>query len=97
MTNNKKREWKSYVDLIKNRHQEGKNRVTRSYQMTGLSIAEMLHDEKHRALYIKLAKEHNESFLMAIAKDVAQREHIENKGAYFMKVFNEKLKQKKKK
>ncbi|MEX1014760.1 MAG: hypothetical protein WDZ80_06390 [Candidatus Paceibacterota bacterium] len=88
-----KREWKSYMDLLKERGQSNKNRVSKSFQMTGLAIARMLHDEDHKGLYIKLAKTHDRDFLMNIAKDVAQRGNIENKGGYFMKVLQEKKKQ----
>jgi len=62
------------------------SRVYRKYQLTGLLIAEILHDEKHKALYIKLAKENNGERLLALAKDVAERKNVKNKGAYFMRM-----------
>lgn len=55
--------------------------------MVGLEITELLRDEKHKSLYIKLAKEHNSDELLRIAKDVNDRKNIENRGAYFMKVI----------
>lgn len=75
----------SYIDLLKKRGKESK--VYSPHQMTGLLIAEILGDEKHKALYIKLAKTGNPNTLLGLAKDVADRENIKNKGAYFMKVL----------
>ncbi len=71
-----------YIELLKERGEE--KRVTKSYQMTGLKIAEILDDKEHKALYIKLAKENNENFLLGLAKDIAERDNVKNKGAYFM-------------
>ncbi len=71
-----------YIELLKERGEE--KRVTKSYQMTGLKIAEILGDKEHKALYIKLAKENNENFLLGLAKDIADRDNVNNKGAYFM-------------
>jgi hypothetical protein len=61
--------------------------VYRKYQMTGLEIAQILNDEKHKALYIKLAKEMNGERLLRLAKDVAERKNVKNKGAYFMRLL----------
>lgn len=76
---------KDYLEILKERAK--KSHVYRKYQMIGLMIAQLLNDEKHKSLYIKLAKEHNNEHLLSIAKDVAERKNIENKGAYFMKVL----------
>lgn len=76
---------KDYLETLKERAK--KSRVYKSYQFIGLTIAQLLNDEKHKSLYIKLAKEHNQSHLLGIAKDVAERKNIENKGGYFMKVL----------
>ena len=59
--------------------------VHRSHQLLGLEIAKILGDDKHKALYIKLVKTHGEA-LLGIAKDVAARGNVKNKGAYFMRV-----------
>jgi len=53
----------------------------------GLEVAQILQDEKHKSLYIKLAREHGGEKIMRLAKDVADRKAIRNKGAYFMKVL----------
>ena len=73
-----------YLKELARRSKE--SRIYRKYQLTGLLIAEILHDEKHKALYIKLAKEGNGERLLALAKDVAERKNIKNKGAYFMRL-----------
>ena len=76
---------KNYLKTIKERVK--KSHVYKKYQFTGLLIAQLLNDEKHKSLYIKLAKKHPGGHLLSIAKDVAERKNIENKGGYFMKVL----------
>jgi hypothetical protein len=81
----------SMGDYMKNLRQKAKDsHVYRKYQLTGLQIAEILGDSKHKALYIKLAKEGNGDRLIGIAKDVAERKEVKNKGAYFMRIISEK-------
>ena len=58
--------------------------VYRKYQLLGLEISQVLKDEKHKSLYIKLAKENNAERLLQIAKEVAERRDVKNRGAYFM-------------
>lgn len=77
-----------YLKELKNR--AAKSRVYKHYQATGLDIAQILEDIDHKALYIKLAKKINNQILISIAKDIAQRKAIKNKGAYFMKILKEK-------
>ena len=55
--------------------------------MTGLELAEILDDAEHKSLYIKLAKENDERKLLEIAKDIASKKNVRNKGAYFMKMI----------
>jgi hypothetical protein len=76
-----------YINKLKERGKT--SHVYKQFQDIGLQIAEILHDAKHKALYIKLAKQHDESILLSIAKDVADRKGIANRGAYFMKVLHE--------
>lgn len=75
----------TYLKKLKERAKE--SHVFRKYQLFGLEIAQILGDEKHKSLYIKLAKEHDGDRLMQIAKDVADRKNVGNKGAYFMKII----------
>lgn len=72
-----------------------KNRVYRKYQSTGLALAEILEDAEHKALYIRLAKQHDEEKLLTMAKNVAEGKDIKNRGAYFMKLLKEARKEKK--
>lgn len=77
---------KGYSDIIKERSK--KSHVYKKYQLTGLLMAQLLNDEKHKSLYIRLAQKYNNEKLMSLAKDVSLRKKIENKGGYFMVVFN---------
>lgn len=65
----------------------GQSRAYKSYQTIGLEVAEILGDFGHKSLYIKLAKEHGEDKILRIAKTVAEKKDIKNKGAYFMRVI----------
>jgi len=76
---------KNYLQILKERAK--KSRVYKKYQLIGLLIAQLLEDEKHKSLYIKLAKKHNNDDLLRIAKEVAERKKIKNKGGYFMKIL----------
>jgi len=71
-----------YLKALKQRGAE--SHVYRKYQLMGLEIAEALKDEAHKSLYIKLAKEHGGERLLRLAKDVAERRNVKNRGAYFM-------------
>ncbi len=63
------------------------SRAYKRHQAVGLEVAEMLHDRKHKALYIKLAKEGNPDAFLELAKTVAEKNHIKNHGAYFMRLL----------
>ncbi len=75
----------AYINELKRRGKE--SHVYRKYQLIGLEISQILSDEKHKALYIKLAKERNGDRLLGIAKDIATRGTVKNKGAYFMSLL----------
>lgn len=74
-----------YLKTLKERAQ--KSKVYRKYQLVGLEIAKLLSDERHKSLYIKLAKNYDNQELLGIAKDVSERKNIENKGGYFMTII----------
>jgi hypothetical protein len=76
---------KEYFSELEKRSK--KSHVYRSYQLVGLEIAKILEDRKHKALYIKLVKEYDPEKLLRLAKSVAERKNVKNKGGYFMKVF----------
>lgn len=75
---------RNYLDKLKERSRE--SRVYRKYQLVGLEIAGVLKDQKHKSLYIKMAKEGNPNRLLRLAKEVAGKRNVRNKGAYFMKL-----------
>lgn len=80
------------------RERSKKSRVYKKHQMIGLMLAELLKDDKHKALYIKLAKEHDHEKLLSIARGVSDKMNVKNKGAYFMGIlFKKKSKSKNKK
>ena len=76
---------KEYMQTLRERSK--KSHIYKKYQMVGLMLSEMLHDEAHKVLYIKLAKQYDQEDLMAAARGVADKINIKNKGAYFMRVF----------
>lgn len=81
------------MDLLKERKAD--SRVYFRHQSVGLELAELLDDEKHKSLYMKLAKDYDSQVLLELAKDVAIRKNIEKKGAYFMKLLANVKKKKK--
>lgn len=75
-----------YLKSIRERAEN--KRVGHKHQLIGLEVADILNDRDHKALYIKLVKEFGEQKIMALAKDVAGRNNIKNKGAYFMRMLH---------
>jgi hypothetical protein len=73
---------KDYVNELQRRRK--RSHVYRKYQLLGLEIAGVLEDMNHKSLYIKLAKEAGGERLLQLAKEVAEKKNIHNKGAYFM-------------
>ncbi len=57
--------------------------ISREFQQYGLYLAEELNDYKHRALYIKLAKEVHRSILEK-ALSYVKDSNVDKKGALFM-------------
>lgn len=75
-----------YLSELKKRSKE--SRAYTKHQVMGLEIAQILGDEPHKALYIKLAKNRDANELRRLAQEVAERHNIKNKGAYFMKLLS---------
>ena len=71
-----------YIKELRQRAKE--SRVYQKHQLVGIMIAEILSDSTHTSLYIKLAKEKGGEKLLRLAKEVAERKGVKNKGAYFM-------------
>lgn len=82
-----------YLEELRKRAK--KSRVYQDYQLIGLEVANLLGDIKHKSLYIKLAKEYRNVDILKLAKEIAEKKEIQNKGAYFTKIFFEKYKPKK--
>ena len=61
-----------------------KSRVYKPFQSTGLVLTEILEDQEHKAIYMRMSKIYDNNELIRIAKDLAERKNVENKGAYFM-------------
>ncbi len=78
---------RAYFDELKRRARE--SRVYSEHQLVGLMLAEILEDEEHKSLYIKLAKEYDSDMLLRLAKDIADRPKVEKRGAYFMKLLHD--------
>ena len=77
----------NYFETLKKRAK--KSHVYREYQASGLELAYLLSDLKHKALYIRLAKQYGGPRLIALAKDISEKKNVLNKGAYFMKILKE--------
>jgi hypothetical protein len=75
---------KEYLQLIAKR--SAQKRISHQFQLIGLEIAVLLRDTEHKSLYIKYAKEYGSGRMLSLAKDIADRRGIDNKGAYFMTV-----------
>ena len=83
---------KNYAKKLAQRAKD--SHIYRDYQFTGLEIAKILNDPLHKALYIKLAKDMDGGFLLRIAKSIAPKKEIKNKGAYFMRIVQMEREQK---
>jgi|GEM_PF-1267873 len=85
MDGDAKPQFNAYLDKIRERAK--KSRVHSRHQMIGLMVADTLGDQNHKALYIKMAREENGEKMLYMAKSIAENSKVENKGAYFMKVW----------
>ncbi len=75
-----------YLKGVKRRASESK--AYSAFQLIGLELATVLNDRAHTPLYIKIAKDHPDHHrLMILAKDVAGKPSVHNKGAYFMRLL----------
>ncbi len=81
-----------YIKTLQGR--AAKSRVYRKFQLDGLEIAQMLDDEKHKSLYIKLAKTNSTQRLRELARSIAENPGVKNRGAYFMACLQEPKKRK---
>ncbi len=75
-----------YLKKLAERKEE--SHVYKEFQLVGLEVADILSDRAHKSLYIKLARDLGKDKLLIVAKSVAERKDVKNKGAYFMKVLH---------
>ena len=76
----------SYLRTLQER--KATSRAHKKHQLIGLELAALLDDPGHKSFYIKLAKQINAEELFGVAKDIAQRKNVRNKGAYFMRMIH---------
>lgn len=76
-----------YMELLKSRRKQSK--VYQAHQLVGLELAALLDDAAHKSLYMRLAKKKDHQLLMALARSVADRKEVRNRGAYFMRLLAE--------
>ncbi len=76
-----------YLASLRARKTESK--AYQPHQHVGVEIAQILSDKKHVGLYIRLCTQYDPHSLLAIAKDIAEKKNVKNKGAYFMKIYKD--------
>lgn len=75
---------KSLQDILKLKDIKGDNRNKYEFQAYGNRVAEELNDEKHRSLYIKLAKTEDRALLEQAREFVLGQRNIKTPGRLFM-------------
>jgi len=88
---------KGIGDIIKQKELKGDTRSKYEYQAYGNRLAEDLGDQKHRALYIKLAKEEDRNLVEMAREFVMRSENATTKGRLFMWKLSELRKTREKK
>jgi len=75
---------KKISEIIKEKKLKRDHRNTYEYQAYGNRLAEELNDQKHRALYIKLAKNEDRNLLELAREHVIASPKATTKGRLFM-------------
>lgn len=75
---------KKISDIIKSKELKGDTRNKYEYQAYGNRLADEFSDNRHRALYIKLAKNENRALLEQARDFVLASEKATTKGRLFM-------------
>lgn len=76
---------RDYLATLKERMK--KSRVYTPFQSTALLLVEILNDKEHKALYMRVSKMYDNQQLIGLAKDLAERKNVDNRGAYFMRML----------
>lgn len=74
----------SVADILKNKQIKSDFRNKHEYQAYGNMLADVFNDNKHRALYIKLAKNENRALLESAKEYVLNSPNATTKGKLFM-------------
>jgi hypothetical protein len=75
---------KSIKDILQSKDLSGDTRNKHEFQAYGNRLADELGDQKHRALYIKLAKQEDRNLLEKAREFVVGQENVTTKGRLFM-------------
>ena len=75
---------RSLKDILKTKDLASDKRNTYEFQAFGNRLAQELRDEKHRSLYIKLAKSEDRVLLEQARDFVTGQKHAETPGKLFM-------------
>ncbi len=93
MTRTTKGSFKLVGDILKKFDKDEDKYISREFQKYGYDLAEELGDLKHKALYIKLAKEGPRGFLEAARSFVKDAYNVKSKPKLFMWKLSELKKQ----
>ena len=80
----KKTEFQSIKNLLGQYDWDRKKYITREFQDYGLRLAQELNDERHKSLYIKLAKTVDRKILEEARVFVKDAYQVKNKARLFM-------------
>ena len=84
MLKRKKTDFQSVKKLLDKYDWNEKKYISREFQDYGYRLAIELDDEKHKALYIKLAKTVDRKILEEARVNVKHAKNVRNKGKLFM-------------
>lgn len=92
----RKKGFQTIGDVLKKFDWDEKKYISREFQDYGYRLAEELGDLKHKALYIKLAKELPRAMLEEVRNFVKDAKNVKNPAKLFMWKLQELRKKKKK-
>lgn len=92
-----KKDFSKLSDLLKRVDLEEDKYISREFQKYGYDLAEELNDLKHKALYMKLAKETPRGFLETARNFVKDAYNVKSKAKLFMWKLSELKKEQKEK
>jgi len=84
MKKRKKSDFQSVKNLLNKYNWDEKKYISREFQDYGYRLAIELDDEKHKALYIKMAKTVDRRILEEARVNIKHANNVRNKGKLFM-------------